>query len=340
MKRYPFLGRLLWLSSLLGGVCLLFALSLAIGAVPIPLREVLVTLSGGIPAKATWSNIIWQFRLPRSLTAVLAGSALAVSGLQLQTLLGNPLAGPFVLGISSGASLAVAIVVLTAQQVGFSYGNTSLVSAACLGAALSAALVIGMARSVRNPIALLVLGLMLGYITSAIVNILLQLSSAQQVQQFVIWTFGSFAGVTWAQLPLMALGIGVGIAIAYAITLRLNALLLGEIQAVTLGVNLNALRLLVLLSSSILAGMVTAFCGPIAFVGVAVPHLCRGALKTSDLRWLLPAVTLVGAGLALMADLLSQGLIRSFVLPLNSVTALLGAPIIIAVILRRSSIHH
>ncbi|NJL40171.1 MAG: iron ABC transporter permease [Leptolyngbyaceae cyanobacterium SM1_4_3] len=322
-----------------GGLVLLFAVSLAIGTVPIPLPDVFTILLGGNPTKPTWSAIIWQFRLPRSLTAMLAGSALAISGLQLQTLFHNPLAGPFVLGISSGASLGVAIVVLASQHLGFLYGDINIITAACIGAASIAILVIVTARIVQSAIALLVLGLMFGYATGAMVNILLQLSSAQQVQQFVIWTFGSFGGVTWAQLPLMASGVVIGSAIAFITTTALNVVLLGNTQARSLGVSLNRLRFLVLLSSSILVGIVTAFCGPIAFLGVAVPHLCRGVLQTSDVRWLLPSATIVGAGLALVADLLSQVLVRSSVLPLNSVTALIGTPILIWVILRNQIRH-
>ncbi len=329
------LPRTVWLGVLLAGVGLIFVLSLAIGSVSIPLPEVLNILLGGTPTKPGWRNIIWQFRLPRSLTAMLAGAALAISGLQLQTLFCNPLAGPFVLGISSGASLGVAIVVLASQQLGLFYGDLGIITAACIGAASVALLVIVVARLVQSAIALLVLGLMFGYATGALVNILLQLSSAQQVQQFVIWTFGSFGGVTWVQLPLLATGVGIGGAIALISTAALNVMLLGEVQAQSLGVHLARLRLLVLLSSSLLAGIVTAFCGPIAFLGVAVPHLCRGMLRTADLRWLLPGVVIVGAGLALVADLLSQILVRSSVLPLNSVTALIGTPILIWVILRK-----
>jgi len=339
MKWHRPLPRTVWLGVLLAGVVLLFAFSLAIGSVSIPLPDVLTTLLGGTPTKPGWRNIIWQFRLPRALTAMLAGSALAISGLQLQTLFRNPLAGPFVLGISSGASLGVAIVVLASQQLGLFYGDMGIITAACLGAASVALVVIVVARLVQSAIALLVLGLMFGYATGALVNILLQLSSAQQVQQFVIWTFGSFGGVTWVQLPLLATGVGIGGAIAFITTTALNVVLLGDTQARSLGVSLNRLRFLVLLSSSILAGVVTAFCGPIAFLGVAVPHLCRGVLQTSDVRWLLPSATIVGAGLALVADLLSQVLVRSSVLPLNSVTALIGTPILIWVILRNQIRH-
>jgi ABC-type Fe3+-siderophore transport system, permease component len=245
------LPRTVWLGVLLVGVVLIFVLSLAIGSVSIPLPDVLTILLGGTPTKPGWRTIIWQFRFPRSLTAMLAGSALAVSGLQLQTLFCNPLAGPFVLGISSGASLGVAIVVLASQQLGLFYGDLGIITAACIGAASVALLVIVVARLVQSAIALLVLGLMFGYATGAMVNILLQLSSAQQVQQFVIWTFGSFGGVTWGQLPLLATGVGIGGAIALISTAALNVMLLGEVQAQSLGVNLARLRLLVLLSSSI-----------------------------------------------------------------------------------------
>ncbi|NJK52833.1 MAG: iron ABC transporter permease, partial [Leptolyngbyaceae cyanobacterium SU_3_3] len=240
MKWYRPSPRIAWLGVLLLGVVLLFALSLAIGSVPIPLADVITTLLGGTPTKPSWGNIIWQFRLPRSLTAMLAGAALSISGLQLQTLFHNPLAGPFVLGISSGASLGVAIVVLTSQQLGWLYGDLSLTIAACLGAATVAGLVILTSKIVRNPVALLVLGLIFGYLTGAIVNILLQLSSAQQVQQFVIWTFGSFGGVTWKQLPLLTGGILVGGTIAIASLAALNVMLLGSVQAQALGVNLRS----------------------------------------------------------------------------------------------------
>jgi iron complex transport system permease protein len=339
MKGYSFSlrsSRTLLLGVSGGFLMILLAFSLTIGAVQIPLPDVVNTLLGGMPTKPGWRSIILQFRLPKSLTAMLAGSALAISGLQLQTLFQNPLAGPFVLGISSGASLGVAIAVLSSQAFGAlpQAGNLEVVTAACLGAGFASALVILTARYIRSTTALLVLGLLFGYATGAIVNILLQLSSAQQVQQFVIWTFGSFGGVTWRQMPLLAGGVAIGTAIAYGSTTLLNVLLLGEAQAITLGTNLNQVRLLVLLSSSLLAGIITAFCGPIAFVGVAVPHLCRGLLKTADLRWLMPGVVIMGASLALVADILSQTLARSSVLPINSVTALLGTPIVFWVILR------
>jgi iron complex transport system permease protein len=328
----------LTLSALL--LATLFLLSLSVGKVHIPLISILKILSGDATMPISWQNIIWQFRLPKAIAAILAGAALAVSGLQLQTLFQNPLAGPFTLGISSGASLGVAIVVLASQALswfdGAILGSWATVIAACVGAFVVTGIVMVAAKRVRNATALLILGLMFGYGTGAIVNILLQLSSAQQVQQFVTWTFGSFGGVTWVQLPLMSAGLGLGLLLAYGMTSRLNSLLLGETQALALGVNLQSVRLGVLLSASLLAGIVTAFCGPIAFIGVAVPHLCRRCFKTVDLRWLMPGVMLWGGSLALIADFISQTLVSRSVLPLNSVTALIGAPVITWIILRRS----
>ncbi len=330
--------QLLLFASSIGLVALLFLLSLAIGAVAIPLPDVIASLTGGIASKPSWTQIIWQFRLPKAICAIAVGAALAVSGLQLQTLFNNPLAGPFALGISSGASLGVAIIVLAGHLFGaglVALGNWVTVIAACIGAGVVTTGIMIISKFVKSATALLILGLMVGFGTGAIVNIFLQLSSAQQVQQFVNWTFGSFGGVTWAQLPIMLYGIGLGLIAAIASTISLNVMLLGKFQAKTLGLNLERLQLSVLLSSSILAGVTTAFCGPIAFLGIAVPHLARSLLKTSDLRWLMPACIVLGAGLALVADLISQTIVPKTVLPLNSVTALIGTPIIVSVILRQ-----
>jgi iron complex transport system permease protein len=319
---------------------ILFVMHLAIGKVQIPLLETLKILLTQQSTQPGWSNIIWQFRVPKAIAASLAGAALAVSGLQLQTLFQNPLAGPFTLGISSGASLGVAIVVLAAETVQdinlAQFGSWTTVIAACLGAFGVTAIVLLASQRVKNGTALLILGLMFGYGTGAIVNILLQISSAQQVQQFVIWTFGSFGGVTWAQLPVMTIGLGLGLVLATLMTTRLNAMILGEMQATSLGVNIQSVRLGVLLSASLLAGVVTAFCGPIAFIGVSVPHLARGFLRTADLRWLLPGVMTLGVSLALVADWVSQMLLPRSVLPLNAVTALMGTPLITWIILRQA----
>jgi len=322
---------------------ILFVLHLTIGKVPIPLVETLKILFTSDGTQPGWRSIIWQFRLPKAIVASLAGAALAVSGLQLQTLFQNPLAGPFTLGISSGASLGVAVVVLAAETFQWDslsqLGSWATIVAACLGSFLVTATVLVAAKRVKSGSALLILGLMFGYGTGAVVNILLQVSSAQQVQQFVIWTFGSFGGVTWAQLPTMAGAIALGLGLATLLTTQLNSMVLGEMQATTLGVNVQKVRLGVLLSASLLAGGVTAFCGPIAFIGVSVPHLARGVLRTADLRWLLPGVMVLGAELALIADLVAQNVLPRSVLPLNAVTALMGTPLItwIVVLLCRSN---
>lgn len=320
----------------------IFLTSLAMGSVSIPLRDVITVLLGGIPQKESWSDIIIQFRLPKAITAVLAGAALATSGLQLQTLFNNPLAGPSVLGISAGASLGVAVVILGTQIFGISLAslgaicNYSTIVAACLGAGIVTGLVIIVARRVQSSTSLLVLGLLFGYGTGAMVDLLLYFSTAEPVKSYLNWTTGSFGGVTWEQLPIMSIGILTALILAILVAPSLNPLLLGESQAQSLGISIERLRLVVLASSSILAGIVTAFCGPIGFIGVSVPHLCRGSLRTVDLRWLFPAVSLVGGSFALVADIIAQMPGGRSVLPINSVTALIGTPIIAWIILKQA----
>ena len=319
----------------------IFLTSLAMGSVSIPLGDVVTILLGGIPQKESWSDIVIQFRLPKAITAVLAGAALSTSGLQLQTLFNNPLAGPSVLGISAGASLGVALVILGTQLFGISLaslgaiGNYSTIVAACLGAGIVTGLVIVVARRVQSSTSLLVLGLLFGYSTGAMVELLLYFSTAEPVKSYLNWTTGSFGGVTWEQLPMMSIGILIGLILAILVAPSLNPLLLGENQAQSLGISIERLRLLVLVSSSLLAGIVTAFCGPIAFIGISVPHLCRGLLRTADLRWLFPAASLVGGSFALVADIIAQMPGGRSVLPINSVTALIGTPIIAWIILHQ-----
>ncbi len=319
----------------------IFLTSLAMGSVSIPLGDIVTILLGGIPQKESWSDIVIQFRLPKAITAILAGAALSTSGLQLQTLFNNPLAGPSVLGISAGASLGVALVILGTQLFGISLaslgaiGSYATIIAACLGAGIVTGLVIVVARRVQSSTSLLVLGLLFGYGTGAMVELLLYFSTAEPVKSYLNWTTGSFGGVTWEQLPMMSIGILSGLILAILVAPSLNPLLLGESQAQSLGISIERLRLLVLVSSSLLAGIVTAFCGPIAFIGISVPHLCRGLLQTSDLRWLFPAASLVGGSFALVADIIAQMPGGRSVLPINSVTALIGTPIIAWIILRQ-----
>ena len=327
-----------------GVVAVTFLLSLSFGSVRIPLEQVLTILLGGEPERATWRTIVYDFRLPKALTATLAGAALGVSGLQMQTLFRNPLADPFVLGVSSGASLGVALVVLSVGAannpllaVAGLLGNLSLIVAASLGAGTVLILVLVLARRVQSSVTLLILGLMIGYLTSAVVSLLLYFSIAERIQSYVAWSFGSFGGVTWPQMRVLAPTIGFGLLLAFVLTKALNALLLGEAYARSMGVDIRRARVGIVASGAVLAGAVTAFCGPIAFLGIAIPHLCRALLRSADHRVLLPACALVGATAALLADLAAQAPGTSVVLPLNAITALIGAPTVVWIILRRGA---
>lgn len=321
-----------------------FLLSLTLGSVKIPLVDILQILTGGEPARETWATIVWKFRLPKALTAVLAGAALSVSGLQMQTLFRNPLAGPSVLGINAGASLGVAVVVL-ATGVGGSVllaglgipGDFGIVVAASLGAALVMGLVLAFARRVET-MTLLILGLLFSYGISALVTILLYFSIPERIQAYISWTFGSFGGVTWSQMKVMLPVVLAGLVVAALLAKSLNALLLGEGYAQTLGLDVRRVRWWVVVSTAVLSGTITAFCGPIIFLDVAVPHLCRGLFRTSDHRILIPTCILLGAILALIADLIAQLPGSQLTLPLNAVMSLLGVPVVIWVILRQGQL--
>ncbi|MEM7584389.1 MAG: iron ABC transporter permease [Acidobacteriota bacterium] len=314
---------------------------LAGGPVAIPWPDVVRILAGGEGELPAWNGIVMQIRLPKAITASLAGAALAVSGLLMQTLFRNPLAGPFVLGISAGASLGVAIVLLsvgagTSQLLaGLGLvGDFGLVAAASLGSGLALALVMFAARRVST-LTLLILGVLFGYATSALVTVLIHFSLAERIQSYIAWTFGSFGNVTWSQLQILAPTLVVGLALALATAKPLNALLLGEGYAASMGIEVTRARWLILISTALLAGGVTAFCGPIGFLGIAVPHLVRGVFRLADHRVLIPASAVTGAAVALISDLVAQLPGSQAVLPLNAVTALIGAPIIGAIILRR-----
>lgn len=336
-------------SALLGGLVLAFILSLTLGSVNIPLPQIITILFGGLPDVPAWGQIIWLFRLPRALTAMLAGAALSVAGVQMQTLFRNPLADPFVLGISAGASLGVALLVMGGQLAIRSGVGATLLSgldaptgltavlAASLGALGVMLLVLAVAQRV-NVMTLLVLGLMIGYAVSALVSILLHFSAPEQIQVYIAWTFGSFSGTTWEDLKVLLPVVLVGVGLAQFSAKPLNALLLGETYAVSMGLSLGRTRLVILLGASLLAGAITAFCGPIGFLGVAVPHLARLLLNAADHRRLLPASVLLGALVALLADLLAQVPGSAIVLPLNAITALVGAPVVTWVILSQRNL--
>jgi iron complex transport system permease protein len=319
-----------------------FLLSLVLGSTPVPLHRVIAALAGtaGEPDGAVL--VVETIRLPRSLTAMLAGAALGIAGLQMQTLFGNPLADPFALGISSGASLGVALVVLaTGHGAAAAFGAATgmrgdalVIAAAVGGAGLVLGLVLMVSSRIADPTTVLILGLMFGYAVSAMVTVLVGASQPERLQQWAEWGFGSFSGVTWQRLRLFAPMTVLGVVIAAATTRQLNLLLLGENYARSMGLAVRRTRLLAMFGASLLGAVVTAFCGPISFLGIAVPHLCRGLLATADHRVLVPAVVLMGAAVALTAQILALLPGSAGVLPLNAVTSLLGAPVVVVVLLQ------
>ncbi len=330
---------------LLGGLALLLVMlamaSLALGSAEIPLEQIVTVLLGGEADSAAWRNIVLKFRLPKTATALLAGMALGVSGLLMQTYFRNPLAEPFVLGVSSGAGLGVALVVLGAGAGGTALlaglglaGDLLLTVAAGLGAAVTMALVLLVALRVRSSVTLLILGLMFGYLVAALVSLLLYFALPERIQAYINWTFGSFSGVTTSQLPILALMVAAGLLLAASQVKPLNALLLGEDYARSLGTRLTRTRIAIVCATALLVSAVTAFCGPIAFIGIAVPHLARGLLGSADHRLLLPGACLAGGCVALAAALIAELPGNNLVLPLNVVTALLGAPVVMLVVLR------
>ncbi|GBE65703.1 iron ABC transporter [Mycobacterium sp. MFM001] len=322
------------LAALAGGVVVLGLLGLAVGPVRVPLADTARVLVGAAPSDPRWQVIVADMRLPRALTAVAAGAGLGVAGLQMQTLFRNTLADPYVLGVSSGASLGVSLVVLAAGSGFTAGGRAGVVVAAALGAGVVLAVVLLLARRVRSAATLLLIGVMVGAAVTAIVSVLLVYADPQRVQQYLLWGLGSFAGTGWADLRLLLPLVGAGVAACALTVSPLNALLLGEGYARTMGIDVRRLRVITVASGSLLAGVTTAFCGPIAFLGLAVPHLSRLALGTSDHRVVLPGAVLMGAAVALGCGLVSQVPGSDAVLPVNAVTALIGAPIVVAVLLR------
>ena len=332
---------------LIFATCLAFLLDISLGSVKIPLASIVKILMGIKLEKTSWSKIVTLVRLPKAITALLAGAALAVSGLQMQTLFRNPLAGPSVLGIGAGASLGVALVMLTATTgagvtrfldgIGL-YGDVGIVLAAATGSASVLLLILVVSRRVSNVITILVLGILFGYATNAVVNILIHFSVAERVNAYISWSFGSFGVTTWRQLRVFIPITLVGLVVTAFSQKSLNALLLGDTYAHSMGLRVKRARILLIVTTSLLTGTVTAFCGPIAFLGIAVPHLCRSLFSTSDHRILLPTTALMGGILASVSDLIAQLPGSDVVLPLNSVTALVGAPVIIWVILSRRNV--
>ncbi len=309
------------------------------GTVRIPLQDIVGILFAQEKQAEEWMTIIREFRLPKAITSILAGMALSVSGLQMQTVFRNPLAGPYVLGISAGASLGVAIMImgLSGVVVGHSVGiagNWMIALAAFLGASAVLFLIFSVSLRIKDIMTILILGIMFGSITSSLINVLQFFTSENLLKSFTVWTMGSLNGVTVSQLKVLVPCVLMGLLVSLLSVKALNAILLGENYARSLGVNIIASRLLIFFSTGILAGSVTAFCGPIGFVGIAVPHICRMLFRTADQRILLFASILVGAVTMLVSDLISQLPGNGVVLPINSVTAFIGIPIIIWIIVR------
>ncbi len=326
---------------------LLFMLDLMTGSVSIGPEQVIRILFGGEAERASWEKIILLFRLPKAITAVLAGAGLALSGLMMQTLFRNPLAGPSVLGINAGAGLGVALVVLSASSGGIGArfiaglgltGKAGMVVSAGLGAGLVLAAILSLARRVGNVMTLLIIGILCGFAVNAAVSVLIHFSVAERIQAYVSWTFGSFGSVTWDDLMLFAPIVVLGLLGCQLIRKPLNGLLLGEEYARSMGLRIRTLRIVVITLTALLSGTTTAFCGPVAFIGIAVPHLGRVLLNSSDHKRLLPATALLGGLTALAADLLAQLPGSDAVLPLNAVTALIGSPVIVWLILRKRNL--
>ena len=323
---------------------ILFLINLAYGSVSIPLDQVANILTGGSSGKASWDFIILQSRLPQAITAILCGASLAVSGLMLQTYFRNPLAGPSVLGISNGASLGVAIVMLAlggtlgaAGEMGTGLkltGSVLVIIAAFAGAVIVTMLYLVVTRFIKSNLIILILGIMVGYMTSSVVTLLNFFATVENVHSFVSWGMGSFSNVTTAQLPLLCGTSLIGIIIALALTKSFNMLLLGENYAANLGANLGRIRSMVLISTGILTAVTTAFCGPVSFIGLAVPHIARLLINSEDHRVLLPATLMSGAAIAMLCNIISV-LPQQMIIPLNAVTPLFGAPVIIYIILKR-----
>ena len=322
----------------LSALAILFVTNLLCGSVHIPASEVLTILFGGEGGSPTWNYIIWESRLPQAITALLTGAALAASGLMLQTAFSNPLAGPDILGINAGASLGAAIVLLLFGGViptgGLLFsGSLALVTAAFLGALVITAIILLFASRLRSHAMLLIIGMMVGYVVSSAVSLLNFFSTAEGVQSYMMWGMGNFGGVSRAQLPLFATLILIGLAIAISLVKPLNALLLGERYATNLGIHVRRTRILLLLATGLLVAVTTAYCGPISFIGLAVPHIARLLLGTGNHRRLMPATLLTGSLIALTCNLISTLPGDNGLLPINAITPVIGAPIIIYVIM-------
>lgn len=336
-KRNTILFSLLFL-----GLIFLFFVNISLGSITIPFKEIYTSLTGGQASKSTWEYIIINYRLPKAITAVLVGMGLSISGLLMQTLFRNPLAGPYVLGLSSGASLGVAFVLLGASILP-SFLSVILLSpygivlASTLGSTTVLLLVLLVSKQLRDTMAILIVGLMFGSFTSAVVGVLTYFSSAEQLQKFTFWSMGNLGNLSWSSILILTICVLLGLFLSLLSIKPLNALLLGENYAKSMGLNFNRARLIIILATSILAGSITAYAGPIAFIGLAVPHIAKLVFQTSNHTVLFWSTLLFGAAIMLVCDVVSQMPGMEITLPINAITSILGAPVVIWLLVRKRS---
>lgn len=317
-----------------------FLLNLSIGSVSIPINEIIAVFTGSGSSNENWQYILVDYRLPKAITAMIAGGGLAISGLLMQTLFRNPLAGPFVLGLSSGASLGVAFVILGAGAFGsvisgFLLSQWGVVIAAGLGSFLVLLAVLAVTFRVKDTMAILIIGLMFGSLTTSVVSVLSYFSNAERLQQYIFWSFGSLGNQTWQGVSILSICFLLGLLLSISSSKSLNSLLLGENYAKSMGLQIKKTTFIIILATSILAGGITAFVGPIAFVGLAVPHLVRQFFKTSNHLILMPAVLIFGSMLMLVCDTIARLPFNAFALPINAITSLIGAPVVIWLLVRK-----
>ncbi len=315
-------------------------LNIGFGSVSIPFEDVISVLFNGEAGKESWNYIILEYRLPKAITAILTGSGLAVSGMLMQTMFRNPLAGPYVLGLSSGASLGVALVIMGASIFGgiasvLMLSNWGLVIASSLGSLLVMLAVMLASVRLKDTMAILIIGLMFASLSSAVVSVLSYFSPADNLQQYIFWSLGSVGDLSWQEVGILFIFWALGIILAVSCIKNLNSLLLGEQYAKSLGLQINRNRAAIIIATSLLAGSITAFAGPIAFVGLAVPHLIRQVIPVNDHRILLPAVIFGGSILMLLCDIVAQLPGSEYTLPINAITSLVGAPVVIWLLVRK-----
>ncbi|PVX46867.1 iron complex transport system permease protein [Flavobacterium sp. 103] len=322
------------------GLIVLFFVNISLGSITIPFKEIYTSLTGGQSSKSTWEYIIINYRLPKAITAVLVGMGLSISGLLMQTLFRNPLAGPYVLGLSSGASLGVAFVILGASVLpsflsGLLLSPYGIVLASTLGSTSVLLLVLLVSQRLRDTMAILIVGLMFGSFTSAVVGVLTYFSSAEQLQKFTFWSMGNLGNLSWTSILILTICVLLGLFLSLLSIKPLNALLLGENYAKSMGLNFNKARLIIILATSILAGSITAYAGPIAFIGLAVPHIAKLVFQTSNHTVLFWSTLLFGAAIMLVCDVVSQMPGMEITLPINAITSILGAPVVIWLLVRK-----